>query len=93
MIYYVVARLILEQNKSLELRDKNHQLIMQAMQYKNLQEKITDARRAKPGVVLLAPFTCCPYIYSFKLITSFLAKKKTQAIFYDSRLTSLTIFN
>ena len=92
LIYYVVARLILEQNKSLELRDKNHQLIMQAMQYKNLQEKITDARRAKPGVVLLAPFTCCPYIYSFKLITSFLAKKKTQAIFYDSRLTSLTIF-
>lgn len=50
LIYYVVARLILEQNKSLELREKNHQLIMQAMQYKNLQEKITDARRAKHDV-------------------------------------------
>lgn len=50
LIYYVVARLILEQNKSLELREKNHQLIMQAIQYKNLQEKITDARRAKHDV-------------------------------------------
>lgn len=39
LIYYVVTRLILEQNKTLELQEKNHQLTMQAMQYKNLQEK------------------------------------------------------
>ena len=50
LIYYVVTRLISEQNKSLELKEKNHQLVMQAMQYENLREKITDARRAKHDV-------------------------------------------
>ena len=50
LIYYVVTRLILEQNKTLELKEKNHQLTMQAVQYENLQEKITDARRAKHDV-------------------------------------------
>ena len=50
LIYYVVTRLILEQNKTLELKEKNHQLSMQAVQYENLQEKITDARRAKHDV-------------------------------------------
>ena len=49
-VYYVVTRLILEQNKTLELKEKNHQLTMQAMQYENLREKITDARRAKHDV-------------------------------------------
>lgn len=50
LIYYIVTRLILEQNKTLELKEKNHQLTMQALQYENLQEKITDARRAKHDV-------------------------------------------
>ena len=50
LIYYVVARLIQEQNKTLELEEKNHQLAMQAMQYESLQEKIMDARRAKHDV-------------------------------------------
>ena len=50
LIYYVVTRLISEQNKSLELKEKNHQLTMQAVQYENLQEKINDARRAKHDV-------------------------------------------
>ena len=50
LIYYVVTRLILEQNQTLELEEKNHQLSMQAVQYENLQEKITDARRAKHDV-------------------------------------------
>ena len=50
LIYYVVTRLILEQNKTLELKERNHQLTMQAMQYENLQEKITEARRAKHDV-------------------------------------------
>ena len=50
LIYYVVTRLILEQNKTIELEEKNHQLTMQAIQYENLQEKIIDARRAKHDV-------------------------------------------
>ena len=50
LIYYVVTRLVLEQNKTLELKERNHQLTMQAMQYGNLQEKITEARRAKHDV-------------------------------------------
>ena len=50
LIYYVVTRLVLEQNNTLELKERNHQLTMQAMQYDNLQEKITEARRAKHDV-------------------------------------------
>ena len=50
LIYYVVARLISEQNKTLELTERNHQLTMQAVQYENLQEKIAEARRAKHDV-------------------------------------------
>lgn len=50
LIYYVVTSLILEKNKSLALQEKNHQLTMQALQYENLQEKITDARRSKHDV-------------------------------------------
>ena len=50
LIYYVVTRLILEQNQTLELKEKNHQFSMQAVQYENLQEKITEARRAKHDV-------------------------------------------
>lgn len=36
LIYYVVAQLILEQDKILALREQNHLLAMQAMQYENL---------------------------------------------------------
>lgn len=50
LIYYIVTRLILEQNKTLKLKEKNHQLTMQTMQYENLQEKITEAIRAKHDV-------------------------------------------
>lgn len=50
LIYYVVSRLISEQGKTLELTERNHQLTMQAMQYENLQEKITEARRAQHDV-------------------------------------------
>lgn len=50
LIYYVVAQLILEQDKILALREQNHLLAMQAMQYENLQERITEARRAKHDV-------------------------------------------
>ena len=50
LIYYVGTRLILKQNKTLELTDHHHPLTMQAVQYENLQEKITEARRAKHDV-------------------------------------------
>lgn len=50
LIYYVVTQLILDQDKLLALREQNHLLAMQAMQYENLQERITEARRAKHDV-------------------------------------------
>lgn len=50
LIYYVVTKLISEQNKTLELQERNHLLTMQSVQYENLQERITEARRAKHDV-------------------------------------------
>lgn len=50
LIYYVVTRLILEQDRTLALKEGNHRLAMQAVQYENLQEKINEARRAKHDV-------------------------------------------
>lgn len=50
VIYYVVTRLIADQGKILALQERNHQLTMQAVQYDNLQERITEARRAKHDV-------------------------------------------
>lgn len=50
LIYYVVTRLVLEQDKSMALQENNHMLTMQAMQYENLQERINEARRAKHDV-------------------------------------------
>lgn len=50
LVYYVVTRLILEQKESLALKERNHQLTMQTMQYENLKEKITEARRVKHDV-------------------------------------------
>ena len=49
-IYYLVTRLILEQNRAVTLQEKNHLLTMQSIQYDTLQEKITDARRVKHDV-------------------------------------------
>lgn len=50
LIYYIVARLVLEQGKSTALQENNHMLTMQAMQYENLQDRINEARRAKHDV-------------------------------------------
>ncbi len=50
LIYYVVARLILEQIANIRLERERHRLAMQAVQYDNLQEKIAEARRAKHDV-------------------------------------------
>lgn len=50
LIYSVVSKLVLEQQKIMELQARNHQLSTQALQYGNLQDKITEARRAKHDV-------------------------------------------
>ena len=80
LIYYIVTRLILEQNKTLELKEKNHQLTMQALQYENLQEKITDARRAKHDVR-----------HHITLMQEYLNKNKLDALhsYLDSYSSSL----
>lgn len=50
LVYYVIAKLINEQEKNIQLSENNHRLAMQNLQYENLQEKIADARRAKHDV-------------------------------------------
>lgn len=50
LIYYVVARLITEQDKNLRLSEQNHALAMREMQYDNLMERIAEARRAKHDI-------------------------------------------
>lgn len=50
LIYYVVARLITEQDKNLRLSEQNHALAMREIQYDNLMERISEARRAKHDV-------------------------------------------
>ncbi len=50
LIYYIVSELVLEQNKTLELQQRNYLLSMQTMQYENLQIKITEACRARHDV-------------------------------------------
>ena len=50
LVYYVIVKLINEQEKNIRLSENNHSLAMQNLQYENLQEKIADARRAKHDV-------------------------------------------
>ena len=50
LVYYIVARLITERDKNIKLREKNHLLAMQKLQYENLKERIAEARRAKHDV-------------------------------------------
>ena len=50
LVYYVIVKLINEQEKNIKLSENNHRLAMQNLQYENLQEKIADARRAKHDV-------------------------------------------
>ena len=47
LVYYIVARLLIEQQKNLRLQENNHLLEMQSLQYAYLQDKITEARRYK----------------------------------------------
>lgn len=46
LIYSIVLNLVNESAKNAELRSSNHQLAMQTLQYENLQERITEARKA-----------------------------------------------
>ena len=50
LIYFIVAQLVLEQNKNTALQESNHRLEMQNLQYDSLQAKIMEARRAKHDV-------------------------------------------
>lgn len=43
---HVVIHLLSEQRKNLQLEANNHQLLMQTLQYENLQERIKETRRA-----------------------------------------------
>lgn len=47
LIYHTVLRLIKEQEKNMELEERNHQLTLQGLQYENLREKVIEARHAK----------------------------------------------
>ena len=69
LIYYIVTCLIAEQTRTLELTERNHQLTMQTLQYENLQERITQARRAGHDVR-----------HHIALMQEYLAKGDTRAL-------------
>ncbi len=47
LIYHMIVCLINEYDKNANLKNQNHQLILQKLQYENLKDKISNARRAK----------------------------------------------
>ena len=50
LVYSVVARLVLEQKKTVDLQEQNHILTLQGMQYAYLQDRMARARRARHDV-------------------------------------------
>ncbi len=50
LIYHMVVCLINEYDKNADLENQNHQLVLQKLQYENLKDKISDARRAKHDI-------------------------------------------
>lgn len=50
LVYYVVSRLIAEQDHNIELRENNHRLALENLHYSNLRANIDEARRAKHDV-------------------------------------------
>lgn len=46
-IYHMVVCLINEYDKNAALKNQNHQLMLQKLQYENLKDKISETRRAK----------------------------------------------
>lgn len=47
LVYNVVVQAVNEYAKNLKLQEKNHQLTMQALQFENLRDRISEARRSK----------------------------------------------
>lgn len=47
LIYYIIARMLSESNKNMQLENTNHSLKMEQLQFINLQNKITEARRTR----------------------------------------------
>lgn len=46
LIYYIVLRLVNESADNAELRTSNHQLALQTLQFENLQDRISETRKA-----------------------------------------------
>lgn len=47
LIYYIIARMLSESNKNINLENANHNLKMEQLQFTNLQDKISETRRAR----------------------------------------------
>ena len=47
LIYYIIARMLSENNKNMQLENANHSLKMEQLQFVNLQNKISETRRAR----------------------------------------------
>ena len=47
LIYYIIARMLSENNKNMQLENANHSLKMEQLQFVNLQNKIGETRRAR----------------------------------------------
>lgn len=50
LIYHMVICLIDEYDKNAALKNLNHQLVLQKLQYENLKDKISETRRAKHDI-------------------------------------------
>ncbi len=46
LIYYIVLRMVNESAENTQLRTQNHQLALQTLQYENLQDRISETRKA-----------------------------------------------
>ena len=46
-INHMIIRMVTEQDRNISLKEQNHQLVLQNLQYENLKERIDEARRAK----------------------------------------------
>ena len=47
LIYYIIARMLSESNKNMQLENANHSLKMEQLQFINLQNKIAETRRTR----------------------------------------------
>ncbi|MDO5132765.1 MAG: ATP-binding protein [Eubacteriales bacterium] len=47
LVYYLILRMVIENNRSLQLREENHALTLQVMQYDDLNKRIAAARQGR----------------------------------------------